>query len=647
MARVSAVLDSASVTTNAATSATITVKAHLENGSSSYGWGAGIKVYIDGELVKTAEGYSNTTGGSFASVTATKKITKTTASQSVTCKVTAYSATVDGMGGCGDSNISPKTVSKSVSVAALASYKVSYNANGGSGAPSAQTKYYGKTLTLSSTKPTKSGYTFQGWDSSSAGTTVVYKAGASYTANSAATLYAVWTADTVTVSFDANGGTGAPAAMTGNSGAAMTLPTAEPVRVNYAFQGWSTSNTAASAEYSAGASFTPSGDTTLYAVWSYSVTAPTLNAVYNIGRTASTSSTTLVEDGSYLYAIVNYAYPDPSVSGSTKRLYYTIKRADGTAVSSSYLSYAVSNPNANLQFRYFTAVSPEVTYVAEVYLYDVDYQARSNTLSIRFPKQLITFQVARGGTGVGIGCAAPEEGLKVGFSSTFTEPVTCSSSVTASSVTASGQVTGNTVTASTDASAQRFIIPNESSSSTGGFCGTTSTGAVAQMLYPSSSDNVVLGYSDAFGATNIYGGGDKRVSFGTSSNKTDVYHSGHQIMHLLNSNVTSAKSISSSSWTNTGCSISCHAGIWIIVGKVQFASNNAGRRGVRMTNGGTTCDRSSIYLPVVAGSAGNFQAQSVMLIELSSTSTIALQCYQNSGSALNMSEAYLYAACIG
>ncbi|MGN0038602.1 MAG: InlB B-repeat-containing protein [Coriobacteriales bacterium] len=647
MARVSAVLDSASVTTNAAASATITVKAHLENGSSSYGWGAGLKVYIDGELVKTVTGYSSTAGGSFASVTATKKITKTTASQSITCKITAYSTTVDGMGGCGDSNISPKTVSKSVSVAALASYSITYNANGGSGAPSAQTKYYGKTLTLSSTKPVKAGFTFQGWDSSSAGSSVAYKAGGSYTANSAATLYAVWAADTVTVSFDANGGTGAPATMTGASGAAMALPSTEPVRANYAFQGWSTSSTSSSAEYAAGASFTPSANTTLYAVWAYSVTAPTLNAVYDIGRTASTSSTALVEDGSYLYAIINYAYPDPSVSGSTKRLYYTIKKADGTAVSSSYLNYSVSDPNANLQFRYFTAVSPEVTYVAEVYLYDVDYQTRSNTLSIRFPKQLITFQVAKGGTGVGIGCAAPDEGFKVGFSSMFTEPVTCNSSVTASSVTASGQVRGATVAAATDASAQRFTVPNETSSSTAGFCGTTSAGTVAQMLYASSSDNVVLGYSGTFGATNIYGGGDKRVSLGTSSNNTDVYHNGRQVMHLLNSNVTSAKSISASTWTNTGCSISCHAGIWIIVGKVQFASNNTGRRGVRMTNGGTTCDRSSVYLPAVAGSAGNLQAQSVMLIELGSTSTIALQCYQSSGSALNMSEAFLYAACVG
>ena len=72
------------------------------------------------------------------------------------------------------------------------SYKVTFNANGGSGAPAAQIKKHGKTLTLSSTVPTKSGHTFQGWGTAANATKVTYKAGASYTANADATLYAVW-----------------------------------------------------------------------------------------------------------------------------------------------------------------------------------------------------------------------------------------------------------------------------------------------------------------------------------------------------------------------------------------------------------------------------------------------------------------------
>lgn len=71
-------------------------------------------------------------------------------------------------------------------------YAVKYNANGGTGAPSDQTKTYGKTLTLSTTKPTRTNYSFKGWGTSANATTVAYASGASYTANAAVTLYAIW-----------------------------------------------------------------------------------------------------------------------------------------------------------------------------------------------------------------------------------------------------------------------------------------------------------------------------------------------------------------------------------------------------------------------------------------------------------------------
>lgn len=71
-------------------------------------------------------------------------------------------------------------------------YAVKYDANGGTGAPSQQTKTYGVNLTLSSTKPTRTNYNFLGWGTSASATTVSYAAGATYSANAAITLYAVW-----------------------------------------------------------------------------------------------------------------------------------------------------------------------------------------------------------------------------------------------------------------------------------------------------------------------------------------------------------------------------------------------------------------------------------------------------------------------
>ena len=159
-------------------------------------------------------------------------------------------------------------------------YTVSYIANGGSGAPASQIKYKDVTLTVSSTKPTRSGYTFLGWSTSSIAAYPLYYSGGSYTANASATLYAVWSynAPTVyTITFNANGGSGAPSSVTKTDGVTIYLPSTEPTRTNYAFLGWSTSSTATSPTYYAGGSFTRNANTTLYAVWEY---APATYRVY-------------------------------------------------------------------------------------------------------------------------------------------------------------------------------------------------------------------------------------------------------------------------------------------------------------------------------------------------------------------------------
>ena len=150
-------------------------------------------------------------------------------------------------------------------------YTVSYNANGGSGAPSNQTKTYGVTLTLSNTKPTRTGYTFSAWNTAQNGSGTSYAPGGSYTANAAVTLYAQWTANTYTITYDANGGSNAPSAQmwtyapTGSTSLSSQIPT----KTGYVFLGWSTSSTATSATYQAGGSFSLSniGNKTLYAVW--------------------------------------------------------------------------------------------------------------------------------------------------------------------------------------------------------------------------------------------------------------------------------------------------------------------------------------------------------------------------------------------
>lgn len=187
-----------------------------------------------------------------------------------------------------------KNVSFNVTVPAWTSYTIKYNANGGSGAPSSQTKWKDQALTLSSTKPTRTGYSFLGWSTSSSATSATYSAGGSYTANAAATLYAVWKANTYTVSYNANGGSGAPSNQTKTYGKTLTLSSTKPTRTNYNFKGWSTSANATTVAYAAGASYENNAAITLYAVWEIAYIKPRIS---NLSIVRCDSNGTANDDG--------------------------------------------------------------------------------------------------------------------------------------------------------------------------------------------------------------------------------------------------------------------------------------------------------------------------------------------------------------
>ncbi|MDR0569649.1 MAG: InlB B-repeat-containing protein [Clostridiales Family XIII bacterium] len=148
-------------------------------------------------------------------------------------------------------------------------YTVSYNANGGTGAPGQQTKIQGSPLTLSSVTPTRTGYDFMGWATNSSATVAAYLPGGVYTNDASVVLYAVWKSKpcTYTVSYNANGGTGAPGQQTKTQGAPLTLSSVTPTRTGYDFMGWATSSSATAATYLPGGVYTNDASVVLYAVW--------------------------------------------------------------------------------------------------------------------------------------------------------------------------------------------------------------------------------------------------------------------------------------------------------------------------------------------------------------------------------------------
>ena len=109
----------------------------------------------------------------------------------------------------------------------------------------------------------RTGYTFTGWYTAASGGTKVTTS-TKVTATSNHTLYAQWKANSYTVSFSANGGSGSMASQTVTGGGSLTLPACGFTAPDgKRFKAWRIGGE----EYAVGASYTVSGNTIVYAVW--------------------------------------------------------------------------------------------------------------------------------------------------------------------------------------------------------------------------------------------------------------------------------------------------------------------------------------------------------------------------------------------
>ena len=157
------------------------------------------------------------------------------------------------------------------------SYTVKFNANGGTGTMANESFVYGTAKALTINTFTKTGYTFVGWAKSSSATTSVYDDGeevSNLTTTSGGTvnLYAVWQANSYTIKFNKNGGSGSMSNLSMTYGTAKALTANAFQRVNYRFIGWATTSSATTATYTDKQSVnnltsTPDAVVNLYAVW--------------------------------------------------------------------------------------------------------------------------------------------------------------------------------------------------------------------------------------------------------------------------------------------------------------------------------------------------------------------------------------------
>ena len=291
-----------------------------------------------------------------------------------------------------------RTASGSVGVERKVSYTVSFNANGGSGAPGSQTRWYGEVITLSSTRPTRYGYIFQGWAKSSSGA-VEYQPGSKYGLDANTTLYAIWKAETYTISYDANGGSGSPGNQTKTYGQTLTLSSTKPTRTNYNFLGWATSSGASTAEYQAGGSYTNNAAVTLYAVWQLAYTPPRITSVKS---DRCNSAGTLTEEGTYVKVTFNWA-TDYNISA----IYIRHKASNSSTWTTTTVSASGRNGSVTKVIG-SNGISTE-------YMYNIQIEVRdsvgSSTVNQDVPAMSYVIDFKSGGKGVAIGKPATEDNL--------------------------------------------------------------------------------------------------------------------------------------------------------------------------------------------------------------------------------------------
>lgn len=136
--------------------------------------------------------------------------------------------------------------------------------------------------------------------------------------------------DTYTVSYNANGGSGAPSSQTKTHGTTLTLSSTKPTRSGYTFMGWGTSVSDTSVDYNAGGSYTANNNITLYAIWRKTITL-TYNA--NGGSNAPSSQSANVYNSTTSNTFT-LSSTKPTRNGYTFLGWSTSK----TATSSSYSS---------------------------------------------------------------------------------------------------------------------------------------------------------------------------------------------------------------------------------------------------------------------------------------------------------------------
>lgn len=303
-----------------------------------------------------------------------------------------------------------------VNVPALPSYPITYDVNGGSGGPTSQIKYEDIDLTLSSSKPSKTDYIFSHWNTVLDNSGTTYNPGDTYTTNAALNLYAIWNSK---ISYNGNGTFidtyfNYPT-QTKTYGTDLTLHSSAPTRTGYVFNGWNTAADGTGASYQPGGTYSAEVSVTLYAQWLSLPSKPVISSMTAIrwnettdqqddeGTSAKITAEWSIDTTSDYYGDTNTGTVTLTVTPQSGSSSHTITPVSGTSGASGTAVFMASGLDTDMQYNCTITVT--------------DLNTSSNRTVI-LTRAFFIMDFKAGGQGIGIGRAAPNSGLEIGYNVT-------------------------------------------------------------------------------------------------------------------------------------------------------------------------------------------------------------------------------------
>ncbi|MFA9276755.1 MAG: InlB B-repeat-containing protein, partial [Rhodoluna sp.] len=230
---------------------------------------------------------------------------------------------------------------------------LTFNNNGGSGTMASQSITTDQATALTSNSFTKTGYSFSGWNTAANGSGTAYSNSQTVTLNTAVSLFAQWSANTNSVTFNNNTGSGTMASQSITTDLATALTTNTFTKTGYTFAGWNTAANGSGTSYSNSQSVTLNAALTLYAQWSASTNTVTFNANDGSGSPA-TSTQNIVSGTSTALSANSFTRTGHTFSG-----WNTAANGSGTAYANSA---SVTILSSTTLYAQWTAVTYTVTY---------------------------------------------------------------------------------------------------------------------------------------------------------------------------------------------------------------------------------------------------------------------------------------------